>query len=102
MANKSAIKNIKKSDSESYLYDFYGEECPPCQHMHPLVEKLEKELGVKVNKLEVWHNEKNLELLQSVDKGMCGGVPFFHNKKTGKWICGATSYEELLAWAKGE
>ncbi|MBI2136025.1 thioredoxin family protein [Candidatus Woesearchaeota archaeon] len=108
MAKKNAGKKTRTSASSNldntdpYLFDFYGEECPPCRHMHPLVDQLETEHKVKVAHLEVWHNEKNLELLQSVDKGMCGGVPFFFNKKTGKWICGATSYENLVAWAKGD
>jgi hypothetical protein len=78
---------------------FTGTECVHCHEMEPLVERLEKEEGVKVERLEVWHNAKNAELLQSIDKGFCGGIPFFFNSKTGKWICGATSYEKLKAWA---
>jgi thiol-disulfide isomerase/thioredoxin len=88
--------------TETHLYDFYGEECPPCQQMHPLVEKLEKELKIKVNRLEVWHNEKNAILLEKYDQGKCGGVPFFINTKTKKFICGATSYDKLKEWAQGE
>jgi len=70
--------------------------------MKPLVEKLEKEEGVKVTKLEVWHNEENAKILQELDNGKCGGVPFFFNKKTGKWICGAVDYNKLKAWALGK
>jgi len=33
--------------------------------------------------------------LRAHDKGHCGGVPFFINTETGKWICGEASYEEL-------
>jgi hypothetical protein len=67
--------------------------------MDPLVERLEDETGAKVAKLEVWHNESNANLLREYDKGYCGGVPFFFNKKTGKWICGSTDYEGLKKWA---
>lgn len=84
------------------LIEFYGTECPHCVRMEPLVERLENETGLKIKRFEVWHNEANAQLMQSVDKGFCGGVPFFFNKKTGKWICGATSYENLKAWATGE
>jgi hypothetical protein len=52
--------------------------------MDPLVERLEKEEGVNIGKLEVWHNEANAKLMREYDKGYCGGVPFFFNKKTGK------------------
>jgi thiol-disulfide isomerase/thioredoxin len=84
------------------LLEFYGEECVHCREMWPLVERLEKELGVKVKKIEVWHNTENLKLMREYDKDYCGGVPFFFNKKTGKWICGSTTYEKLKKWAEGE
>lgn len=83
------------------LYMFYGTECVHCHEMVPLVEKLEKETGVKVEKLETWHNASNAKKLQDFDKGRCGGVPFFYNDKTDKFICGAGSYEDLKNWAKG-
>lgn len=84
---------------EFYLLMFTGAECPHCHHMVPLVERLEDEEGVKVAKLEVWHNEANARLMREFDKGYCGGVPFFFNKKTGKWICGSADYERLKKWA---
>jgi hypothetical protein len=67
--------------------------------MAPLVERLESEEGVNVGKLEVWHHEANAKIMREYDKGYCGGVPFFFNKKTGKWICGETDYERLKQWA---
>jgi len=67
--------------------------------MAPLVERLEEEEKINVGKLEVWHNEANAKAMREYDKGYCGGVPFFYNKKTGKWICGETDYERLKKWA---
>jgi thiol-disulfide isomerase/thioredoxin len=84
------------------LLEFYGEECPHCVRMKPLVDQLEKELGIRIRKHEIWHNEDNAKLLETYDTGMCGGVPFFFNTKTKKWICGSTSYEELKKWATEE
>ena len=83
------------------LLMFYGTECPHCHEMFPVIEKLEKEEKVKVEKVETWHNSKNKKLLDSYDKGTCGGVPFFFNKKTGKSICGSVPYKELKKWALG-
>ena len=54
---------------------------------------------VQIERLEVWHNKENLEQLEELDKDFCGGVPFFINTKTGKWICGEASYKELKDWA---
>ena len=82
--------------------EFYGTECPHCVSMHKLVERLEKEERIKVKALEVWHNEENEKRLLELDKDMCGGVPFFYNMETKKWICGEADYEILKKWAKGE
>jgi len=70
--------------------------------MHELVERLEKSEGIKVESIEVWHNSENEKRLLELDKDFCGGVPFFYNTKTKKWICGETSYDILEKWAKGE
>lgn len=83
------------------LYMFYGTECVHCHEMNPLVEKLEKEEKIKIERLETWHNAANAKKLQEFDKGRCGGVPFFYNDKSGKFICGSANYADLLAWAKG-
>ena len=81
------------------LIDFYGKECPHCVTMMPLVERLEKEAGLKVEKYEVRHNEENTKKMAEYDKGRCGGVPFFINTDTNVIICGEASYEELRNWA---
>ena len=82
--------------------NFYGEECPHCHAMMPLIDKLEKETGVSVERLETWHDEKNAAKLAELDKNFCGGVPFFFNTESGKWICGEAGYDELKAWAGKE
>jgi thiol-disulfide isomerase/thioredoxin len=84
----------------SHLLEFYGEECPHCKDMHKLVVKLEKEEGIKVEALEVWHNEENEKRLLEIDKDLCGGVPFFYNEKNKKFICGEATLKELKEWAK--
>ena len=81
------------------LLFFYGQECSHCHAMFPLVEKLEKEEGIKMEKYETWHNEENARKLSECDQGLCGGVPFFFNTETKEFICGETSYEKLKEWA---
>jgi thiol-disulfide isomerase/thioredoxin len=86
---------------------FSGEECVHCKEMYPLVEKVEKELGAKIETLEVWHNSENAQLMKNYDKDaqgneFCGGLPFFYNEETKKKICGNTKFEKLKAWAEGK
>jgi thiol-disulfide isomerase/thioredoxin len=84
---------------------FHGQECPHCARMMPLVERLEKETGVAVERLEVWHNEKNADLMRSyraVIAPKCGGqlrTPTFFEPETGSVLCGEVEYEKLKEWA---
>lgn len=81
------------------LLEFYGKECIHCRHMDPLVEKLEKEEKVKLEKYEVWHNEENLQKMREYAEGKCMGVPFFFNIASQDYICGSIDYERLKQWA---
>jgi len=81
------------------LIEFYGQECEHCHAMEPLVKKFQHEFDVPVTLYETWHNAENEKLRQQYDKGFCGGVPFFYNTDTNKYICGEADYEELKTWA---
>lgn len=84
------------------LIEFYGTECVHCKQMEPLMEKLKKETGLLITRLEVWHNQKNAQLMMELSKGECMSIPFFYNRKTGKSICGNTDYDTLKKWALGK
>lgn len=90
----------------SKLIMFHGRECPHCAKMRPLVDKLDEEEGIKIEKLEVWHDEKNADKMRSfrdIITAKCGGqlrVPTFLNTETNNVFCGEVEYDELKAWAK--
>jgi thiol-disulfide isomerase/thioredoxin len=84
--------------------EFYGQECPHCQKMAPIVEQVEKETGVYFEELEVWHNDTNrAEYLKHMDSVMrdCNlkqegiVVPTFMSMKNNKSLCGEKTVEEL-------
>jgi len=87
------------------LIMFHAQECPHCRRMMPLVDRLEKEEGVVFEKLEVWHNEKNADLMRSyrdILAPQCGGqlrTPTFFNPETKDAMCGEVEYNRLKAWA---
>ena len=87
---------------ESDLIEFFGTECVHCEEMTPLIERVEEDLEVTIQRLECWHNEENDQLREQFDDGFCGSVPFFYNKKTGKKLCGSVNYDKLKEWASGE
>jgi len=84
---------------------FYARECPHCRRMLPLVDRLETETGVVLERLEVWHDEANADLMRSyrsVIGPKCGGqlrTPTFLNTETNDLLCGEVDYETLKAWA---
>lgn len=84
---------------------FWARECPHCQNMIPLVDKLEEKTDVKLERLEIWHNEKNADLMRSfkdVIAPKCGGqlrTPTFFDTETNDVICGEVEYEKLKEWA---
>jgi len=81
------------------LLMFYEEKCDPCVVMEPLVQKIEKELGVNVDRLEVWGNQENKRLLEKY--AGVSMVPFFYNESTGVKISGETDFGTLKKWAIG-
>lgn len=69
--------------------------------MKPMIVKVEKDLGMTIEKLEVWNNDANAEKLSKIDRGLCGGVPFFYNEEAKTFICGASDEETVKRWAQG-
>jgi hypothetical protein len=73
--------------------------------MMPHVDRLEKETGVEIERLEVWHNEKNADLMRSYRDSIepkCEGqlrTPTFINTETNDILCGKVKYEDLEDWA---
>ena len=84
---------------------FWARECPHCKNMMPLVDRLMDEEGIEIEKLEIWHNEENADLMRSykdVIAPKCGGqlrTPTFFDTETNDVICGEAEYEVLKEWA---
>ncbi len=80
--------------SLDHIIEFYGETCPHCIALRPVVEDLEKELGKSIQKKEVWNNEANKKLMMKYEDIIgeaCGGfaaVPAIVNTKTNQALCG--------------
>lgn len=98
------MNDIIGKEKSNRLIMFSGTECVHCKEMDPLIEQLEKEIGMHIVHVEVWHNAENAAWLDEIDKNpdgntFCGGIPFFYNELTGKRLCGNQKYERLKAWA---
>jgi thiol-disulfide isomerase/thioredoxin len=90
-----------------HIIEFYGETCPHCLSMKPVVEKIEKDLGIEITKLEVWNNTDNQKVMQKYEGIIgeaCGGfaaVPAFVNTKTNQALCGAHDEADIVNLING-
>lgn len=90
-----------------HIIEFYGETCQHCIAVAPIVEQIEKELDIKIQKLEVWHNEANRKVLEKYGETVvqaCGGyvaVPSFVNTKTGQALCGSHDKTQIVNLIQG-
>lgn len=90
-----------------HVIEFYGETCPHCISMKPVIEDIEKHTGAKIEKLEVWNNEENarkMEQYNDIIGEACGGlpgVPAFVNVDTKQALCGAHDKEEIIQLLSG-
>mmetsp|Transcript_54462 Transcript_54462/g.108108 ORF Transcript_54462/g.108108 Transcript_54462/m.108108 type:complete len:179 (-) Transcript_54462:305-841(-) len=92
----------KKKFGPTELISFHGPDCELCDEMEPYMQKTEKGLGKKILRFDT-ALERNYELLQRLDnENKCGGLPYFYNRASHSAICGATTYENLRKWAKGQ
>ncbi|PIU20850.1 MAG: hypothetical protein COT15_05130 [Candidatus Diapherotrites archaeon CG08_land_8_20_14_0_20_34_12] len=87
-------------DINAAFVEFYGAECPHCKKMIPIVEQVEKETGYVFDKKEIWHDEKNQQIMSLHAEDItrdCGllGVPAFYSMNTKKAKCGEMSAEAL-------
>jgi len=86
----------------SHIIEFYGETCPHCLSMKPMIRDLETELGGEITKLEVWNHEDNKATMKKYEKEIsaaCGGfaaVPSFVNTQTNQALCGEHEKEDLM------
>ena len=86
---------------------FYGQGCPHCHVMHPIVDRLISE-GSNILKLEVWHDNNNADKMRSFSKiiaNASGGdlaVPTFLDEENERAVCGEMSYETLKQWINKE
>ncbi len=89
------------------VIEFYGETCPHCMSMKPIVASIEEETGAKLDKLEVWNNEENARKMEShyeLIGEACGGlpgVPAFVNVDTKQALCGAHDKADIIALMEG-
>lgn len=75
----SPVSSTGLASGNVTVYFFYGEECPHCHAVMPLVINLSKKYtNVEFHILEIWHNQKNYGIYSEINarlKNSYDGVP---------------------------
>lgn len=91
-----------------HVIEFYGETCPHCMSMKPVLRDIEKDTGVKIEQLEVWNNASNLKKMEKYNdiiEMACGGyagVPAFVNTETNQALCGTHDKADIIMLMLGD
>jgi len=75
----SRVSSTGVASGNVTVYFFYGEECPHCHAVMPLVINLsQKYPNVEFHILEIWHNQKNYGIYSEINarlKNSYDGIP---------------------------
>lgn len=85
--------NALVKQKENVIVDFYADWCGPCKKLAPIIEKISKEKGIDLLKINI---DKNPELAQKLN---IEGLPTLHYYKNGNLIwnhLGFLTEEELI------
>ena len=72
------IVNVEKEENKINVYIFYGQECPHCEEERKWLDEIKNEYKdyLNVYEYEVWHNEDNKQMMETVKE-------YFNESKTG-------------------
>lgn len=77
------------------LVDFFAVWCGPCQQIVPALEELEKELAIKVVKVDV---DKESDIREKYDIMSIPTLLLIKNGEVLSTFCGASSKEKIREW----
>ena len=98
--NKIMPKLVPHDDA-CYLMEFHSDNCDHCEQMEPVLRRLENDLKTKIRRINIFRRREFMGLLEAIGHDECGSLPFYYNRRTGRAICGATTYINLKRWGTG-
>jgi len=88
---------IQASKEKLVIADFYAEWCGPCKALGPVLEKLEKEMGFKLVKI---NTEKNQDVAQDFGVMSIPTVVFFKDGNAVEKFVGAYPESAIIDLVK--
>lgn len=95
------LPKLLPHDDNCYLLEFVAGQNNALTYMEPLVKRLERDIGVRVKRLDVTKNIDYYHVLEHIGHIECGMFPFYYNRRTSRAICGGSEYVNFREWATG-
>jgi len=87
--------NVLIKQKDKLLIDFYADWCMPCQILKPMLEKIEKEMGIEIYKVNI---DANQHLSSSFNVMSIPTLVFIDNGKEKDRIVGLVPEKILKDW----
>eukprot|EP01031_Cornospumella_fuschlensis_P041916 gene41916-51170_t len=84
-----------------YMIAFTADNNDACQEMEPVIQRLEKDLRIKVRRININRRPDFVMLYEAVGGMSTSTVPFFYNRRTAQAISGPSPYDNLKRLAMG-
>lgn len=85
-----------------FIVEFVAESSEQCKKMESIVRDVEKDLNIKVRRIDVSKKPSFFQMYECAGGNECGILPFYYNRRTAQAICGPTYYDNLMLLAMGE
>jgi hypothetical protein len=96
------LPKVSPHPDTAYLLSFQYTGSPEAKKMESTVRRLERELNVKVRRVNVDELKDAQAVLDSIGHFEGGLFPFFYNRRSGQAVTGPTTFTNLLKWATGD
>ena len=102
---------LEEAKLNGEIIEFCGDGCPFCLLIHPAIDRIARDEGVKFRRIEVWVNRENRvyfeaieDLLSEFNRGRYTVPTFFDQSKPREkqLLVNPRNYEVLRAWVLGE
>ena len=69
----AVLPRLLPHEDTSYLIEFHSDNCDHCEQMEPVLKRLERDLGTKIRRINIFRRREFYGLLEAMGHDECGG-----------------------------
>jgi len=67
------LPKLLPHEDTSYLIEFHSDNCDHCEQMEPVLQRLERDLGTKIRRINIFRRREFYGLMEAMGHDECGG-----------------------------